>query len=134
MKKILSTLIVLAGGLVFMSFTSAEGNGTMAKSQKENIVIPSGVHAVIMKNCYMCHNLKSRGVKSKEKLNFDLLTHMALPDIVAKLQNIGDVLNNDKMPPKKFLEAHPDKAINAKDKSLLKDWAVASADSLVRNK
>ncbi len=117
-----------------MSFTAISGNGTMKKSQKENIVIPSGVHAVIMKHCYMCHNMKSHSEKSKKKLNFDLLTHMALPEMVAKLQNVADVLNNDKMPPKKFLAAHPEKALNTKDKSLLIVWAISSADSLVRNK
>ena len=134
MKKILSTLIILAGGLVFMSFTVPQGNVTTTKNKKANLVVPKGVHAVIMEHCYMCHNLKSRGEKSKKKLNFDLLTHMPLPEIVAKLQNIADVLNNDKMPPKKFLAAHPDKALNAKDKELMTVWAISSADSLMRNK
>jgi hypothetical protein len=127
-------MIILAGGLIFASFTYAQGNGTMMKSQKANLVIPAGVHSIIMQHCFMCHNTKSRGTKSKEKLSFDLLTHMELPTIVAKLQNISDELNNDKMPPKKFLEHHPEKALNAKDKSTLTLWAIASADSLMRHK
>ncbi|MBE0649751.1 MAG: heme-binding domain-containing protein [Bacteroidales bacterium] len=134
MRKILTTMIILAGGLIFMSFAVVPENNSMNKSQKANLVIPNGVHSVIMQHCFMCHNMKSRGVKSKEKLNFDLLTHMELPTIVAKLQNISDAVNNDKMPPKKFLEHHPEKALNAYDKSLLTKWAVASADSLLRNK
>ena len=117
-----------------MSFTVPQGNGTTTKSQKDNLVIPKGVHAVIMKHCFMCHNTKSKDEKPKKKLSYDILTHMALPDIVAKLQNISDVLNKDKMPPQKFLEHHPEKALNATDKSLLANWALSSADSLLRYK
>ena len=134
MKKILTTMIILAVGLIFTNFASAQGNGAMMKSQKANLVIPAGVHSVIMQHCFMCHNTKSRDTKPKEKLSFDLLTHMDLPTIVAKLQNISDEVNNDKMPPKKFLEHHPEKALNAKDKDILTVWAIASADSLIRHK
>lgn len=134
MKKILTTMVILAGSLIFTNFTFAQGTGMMKKSEKTNLVIPTGVHSVIMQHCFMCHNTKSRGEKSKEKLNFDLLTHMDLPTIVAKLQNISDAVNNDKMPPKKFLEHHPEKALNAKDKDVLTVWAIASADSLIRHK
>lgn len=56
---------------------------------------------------------------------------MLLPDIVAKLQDNHDVLNKNKMPPRKFLKHHPDKALNAKDKNLLANWAISSAESLI---
>ncbi len=127
-------MIILAGGLIFSNGTFAQGNETMQLSKKANLVIPSDVHKVIMQHCFMCHNTKSRDEKPKKKLSFDILTHMDLPTIVAKLQNITDAVNNDKMPPKKFLEHHPDKALTAQDKNALVVWAISSADSLLRHK
>lgn len=127
-------MIILAGGLIFMSFTISKGNGTMAKTHKANIVIPKGVHALIMQHCYMCHNTKSRDIKPKKKLNYDSLTQMPLPELVGKLQNIKDVLTKGKMPPKKFLEHHPDKALSASQRSFFANWATRSADSLLKYK
>ena len=133
MKKIFTILIILAGGLIFMSFTVPKESGTTTK-QNSNLIIPKGAHALIMQHCYMCHNSKSRDIKPKKKLNFDLLAQMPLPGLVGKLQGIHDVVAKGKMPPQKFLEHHPDKALSAKDKSLLENWAVATADSLMKNK
>lgn len=127
-------MIIMAGGLIFMSFTVPKQDGTTPKKQKANIVIPEGVHALIMKHCYMCHSTKSKDKKPKKKLNFDLLTQMPLPGLVGKLQGIHDVVDSSKMPPKKFLEHHPDKALTASEKVFLAHWAVSSADSLMKNK
>jgi hypothetical protein len=82
----------------------------------------------------MCHNTKSRDKKPKKKLNFDLLTQMPLPGLVGKLQGIYDVVDSSKMPPKRFLEHHPDKNLSPKDRIRLAQWAISSADSLMKNK
>ena len=61
----------------------------------------------------MCHNTDSKNTKGKMKFNFDKITNgdYSTGKVASKLRKIVSELNENSMPPKKFLSKHPEKAL-----------------------
>lgn len=92
---------------------------------------PKAVQAIIQKSCFGCHNSESQNDKAKEKLDFkafDSLEHM---NKIKALREIGKAVEEDEMPPKKFLDRYPDRALTADEKKALMDWAGNEAKTLM---
>jgi hypothetical protein len=51
--------------------------------------------------------------------------------LVSKLAEIAEVVEENNMPPAKFLEYNPDAALSEEQKQLLINWANTSAESLM---
>ncbi len=98
----------------------------------DNIVIPDDVNAIIENKCFGCHNVDSKSDKAKKKLLFDELTGLSKAKIVAKLDDIHDVVDEGKMPPEKFLERYPDKTLTEDEAAKLKEWAQSTSDELMK--
>ncbi len=133
-NRIATFVVVLSGALFLWAFTLPEGitkTEKLTKDKKPAFVMPENVNKVVMNSCYGCHNSKSKGEKSKKKLNFDKLPTLHHHKMVVKLQDIADVVHDGDMPPKKFLVKHPEKALTKSDKTLLQKWASETAESLM---
>lgn len=91
------------------------------------------VNAVIQNKCFGCHNTDSKNDKAKEKLDFKVMETLSGPDKVKAYREIGDVLKEEEMPPKKFLERYPDKALTKDEHKMLTDWAKAEAKNAMKN-
>ena len=50
--------------------------------------------------------------------------------LISKLGKISKQLNNNKMPPKKYLGNNPDKKLTVEESKLIIDWATEQADIL----
>lgn len=111
--------------IVFFASVSVNANNNPTKSPAKEV--PENVQAAIQKSCFGCHNADSQNDKAKDKLDFKKLETLSGPDKVHALREIGKVVKDDDMPPKKFLEKYPDKALNADEKKLLMDWAKQEA-------
>jgi hypothetical protein len=96
-----------------------------------SVEMPENVKAVIDNKCFGCHNVESTSDKAKEKLLFDGLDELSKVELVGTLGDIEKVLDEDKMPPEKFLEKKPEMKLTADEKLVLKEWAVATADNLM---
>lgn len=125
MKKSLSifTLVILGLGLVALS---------AKKPAKTNSSMPDDVKAVIDNSCYGCHNSESRNEDGKKALQFDTFEELTTIKKIHAYKEIEEVLDESEMPPKKFLERFPDKALNEDDKKLLMDWSKKEAEALVK--
>ncbi len=70
--------------------------------------------------------------KAKKKLLIDQLHELSKIKLVAALGDIKETVENGDMPPQKFLDKYPDKALTAEEAEKLKDWAGKAADDLLK--
>jgi hypothetical protein len=53
---------------------------------------------------------------------------------ISAYKHIGEVVEENEMPPKKFLEKRPEKKITDEEKQILIAWAKKEAETLVKSK
>ncbi len=117
--------------LVFLfaaMFTTATENPVKAKA----IDMPDDVKAVIEKSCFGCHNTDSKNDKAKDKLDLKTLGDLDKPKMIHALKEISEVVEENDMPPAKFLEKFPDKKLTDDEKKTLMNWADSQAKSLMK--
>lgn len=124
MKK---TLLIFAAAIFMVSLVAS---GTDNPTKKE--AMPDDVKAVIKNTCFGCHNTDSRNEDGKKELDFNKLDSLSKIKMISTYKKIGDVLEENEMPPKKFLERYPDKALSEDDKQLLLNWSKKEAEALVK--
>ncbi len=120
-------LVVL---LLISTFGFKIGNRMSNSTESE---IPEEVNSIIQNKCFGCHNTDSKNNKAKDKLDFKMFDSLSGPDKVHKLRDIGDVLKEDEMPPKKFLDRNPDKALTKDEHKTLMSWAKKEARNAMKN-
>lgn len=98
----------------------------------DKITIPEDVSTILDNSCFGCHNTESQNDKGKKKLSIDTMGDLTSVKLVAKLSEISDVVNENEMPPEKFLSKYPDKALSAEDAKRLTEWADATAEELMK--
>ena len=67
-----------------------------------------------------------------EKINFDHWDDYKLIKKIELLGNIGKVLEDEKMPPEKFLDRNPDARLSEDQANLLIDWTRQETDKLMQ--
>jgi len=85
-------------------------------------IFPDTVQLIVQNSCIGCHSTTSHSDKAKEKLNFDEWVSFSPIKKISKLNDIHKEINEDKMPPDKFLERFPDKKLTELQKKTLMDW------------
>jgi len=99
---------------------------------EEGFVIPEDVNQIFEKSCFGCHNVESSSDKAKKKLLIDQLAELSKTKLVAKLDDIGEVVAENEMPPEKFLAKYPDKALTEDEANRLKNWANEAMEGLMK--
>jgi hypothetical protein len=97
-----------------------------------NFEYPMAVKAIIDKKCYGCHSVQGKSDKAKKSLMWDSIPNFSKPKLVAKLDDIIDVLDQGAMPPKEVVEKYPNAKLLPEESEMLKKWAEAAADSLMK--
>ncbi len=128
MKK-RSIISVFIAALFAMSFiVSAHDNPT----KKDNM--PENVKAAINKSCFGCHNSDSKNEDAKKELDFKKLDGLSTIKKIGAYKEIGEAIEEQEMPPKKFLERKPEKKLTDEEKELLINWSKKEAEALVKSK
>lgn len=120
--------IVFAVFMVSSVLVSATENQTETKTVK----MPDDVKAIIEKSCFGCHNTDSKNDKAKEKLDLKTLYSLTKNKMIASLKDIAETVEENEMPPAKFLEKFPDKKLTDTEKKILMDWANSEAKALMK--
>jgi hypothetical protein len=94
--------------------------------------MPDDVKAIIENKCFGCHNTDSKNDKAKEKLDLKTIDSLTSPKMISALKEIAEVVDENEMPPAKFLEKFPDKKLTDAEKKTLMDWANNEAKSLMK--
>lgn len=124
-------IVTGAGALFIQGRTPQKASSSHLKSDTAAFVYPADVKAVIDDKCYGCHSKDGKSEKAKAKLMWDDLPNMVLDTVVAKLDDISEMIEKGKMPPEKFIQMKPDAAITPEQGALIKDWADKTADALM---
>lgn len=95
---------------------------------------PENVQAIIKKSCWGCHNTDSKNDDAKAELDFKKLDDLSLMKQISAYKHIGETVENNDMPPKRFLEKYPDRKLSAEEKQVLIAWAKKEAEALVKSK
>ena len=127
-KKNLFPGILVALMLVFAFGFKVSNN----LSNSPATVTNEEVNAVIQNKCFGCHNTDSKNDKAKEKLDFKVLETLSGPDKVKAYRDIADVVKEEEMPPKKFLEKNPDKTLTKDEHKMLMNWAKDEAKNAMK--
>jgi hypothetical protein len=129
--------IILPGVILFfavMALTSFKvlpfGNGPQ---DKPATVAPADVQKILENSCYDCHSDLSTNPKSLDKLNFSKWNTYTDVKKVAKYSDMSDEVSKGDMPPGKYLEKYPEKALTADQKKAVVDWANQASNKLMGN-
>jgi hypothetical protein len=125
MKKILSGIVV---SLILATTINASDK---AEVNENEMKMPENVKAVVEKSCFGCHNTDSRNEDAKEDLDFKTLNDLSLIKKIGTLRDIAEVVEEDEMPPKKFLDRYPDRAPTDEEKEILVSWVKKEVQKLI---
>jgi len=93
---------------------------------------PEEVMTIFERSCFDCHIAESGNIKGKSKLNFSKWEDYKLTKKIGKLDDIIKEVEEKKMPPKKYLNDYPDRALSDEEIKLVSEWANAEADKLMQ--
>lgn len=122
---------VLMVPIIFV-FAAFAVNGAEIPSVQKAPAMPDNVKVIVEKSCFGCHNTDSKNDKAKEDLDFKKFDTLTKQQMIHALKEIGETLEENEMPPAKFLEKNPDKKLTDAEKKILLDWANSEAKSLMK--
>ncbi len=133
MKKALFVLLpVLVLALVLTSSKVVDMESNEASAPADGFVIPEDVSAIFDKSCFGCHNADAQSEKARKKLLIDQLGDLSKAKLVGKLGEIGEVVSKNEMPPEKFLQKYPDKALTGEEAKRLAEWTEEASNELMK--
>ena len=126
-----TTAAIMVAGVILLQGSRIMKNNDQASVYDAAFVYPANVKTVIDNKCYGCHSIKGRSDDAKEALMWDSVPNLEKGKLVAKLNDMIDVLNDGSMPPEDVVKKYPDAKLLDEERKILKDWAEATADSLL---
>ncbi len=124
----------ISGLVVLFLFVSAVVFATEKPTVTSASEMPDNVQVIIKKSCFGCHNTDSGNDDAKEALDFKKLDDLSLMKKISAYKHIGETVEDNDMPPKRFLEKYPDRKLTAEEKQVIIAWAKKEAEALVKSK
>jgi hypothetical protein len=107
----------------------AQSFRSVSVRQKE---IPAEVSTILKTSCYDCHFTGARAQKALDKINFDDWDTYRPVKKIGLLGDIGKMVEEEKMPPEKFLENNPGAQLTEVQKKLLIGWTKQESANLMQ--
>lgn len=124
-----STISLLFSVAIIFSLMADESKSS-AKSLEN--AAPDNVKAIIDKSCFGCHNTSSKNKDAKEALDFKKFGELSKIKKISAYKEIGKTIEDDNMPPERFLKKYPDKKLTDEEKQLLLKWTKKEAEAVVK--
>lgn len=134
MKNLLITTATAITIVFIMGFslTSQNTNKANPQTENENFKVPDNVKAILDNSCLQCHGADGK-FKAKLKFNYENMAEMDNSKIISKLSKIEDIVDEGKMPPKKYLKKNPSHKLTNEDKETITNWASSLAEEITKN-
>lgn len=120
-------ILVIIIGFLFIQSSPANRNG-----QKSGSMYTAEVKKVIDDKCYGCHSVQGKSQKAKDALMWDNLADLQKSKMVATLDDIIEVLQENTMPPEDVIKKYPEMKLLPQEGKILQSWAESRADSLMK--
>jgi Haem-binding domain len=124
MKKQIVSIVM--AGVFFLFLQSFVPENTNEKS------FPDDIGMLIESSCYDCHAKGSKSEDALKAVNFSDWEDYRITKKIGMLEKICEVVEEDKMPPKKYLENKPDRKMSDAQKKLLCEWTKKESDKLMQ--
>jgi len=102
----------------------------MPEASKEN-GFPDEISTILKTSCYDCHSTGSKSSDALKKVDFLVWDEYQVTKKISLLGDISKVLEDEKMPPKKYLEHNPDSQLSEEQIKLLSDWTKEESEKLM---
>jgi len=111
---------------VFLCFLLLSSNAyCQKKTQVQTLAaFPENVSAIFSTSCVYCHSDQSSS-SAKMFMNLSDWDNMKAKKQAKKGKQINKKISKGAMPPKGFLEKHPDAAITVEQKKTITDWVAS---------
>lgn len=122
---------------VFVSLVLCMTGSSCSRSQGDGTVsisIPENVQAIIDTSCYQCHSAQGQSAAVRQKLDFDTLDQQDASQAIRKMVGIQETVERGRMPPKRYTDQFPERALSETDKGVLLKWAKETAALLDEKK
>ncbi|MGH7539406.1 MAG: heme-binding domain-containing protein [Gemmatimonadota bacterium] len=110
---------------------------------RAEVEAPQDVEAVLRRACFDCHSngtewpwysrvapaswLVARDVhKARDDMNFTEWPASDPDEVADLIEEIGEQIERDAMPPKRYRLLHPEARLSAQERQLLVDWSLAA--------
>jgi mono/diheme cytochrome c family protein len=93
---------------------------------------PEEVGKILKNSCFACHVTDAKGDKAKAALDFQIWEEYKLTKKISLLNKIGKVVDEGNMPPGKYLENNPDRALSEEQVKLIRDWSKKETEDLMK--
>lgn len=131
-----SGILFVIATFVFAVFIQMSQTEIINNDTETNLIeeynFPKKVKAVIEKSCFGCHSEKGSSDDAKDALRWDKMYEYDKAKLVAILDEIIEVVEEQEMPPKKFIAKNPDKKPTDKDYKILAKWADKEAEKIMK--
>lgn len=87
------------------------------------VEIPENVSKILVSTCYDCHTTGAKAEDAVKALDFKVWDEYRLTKHIAVLDDISKVMEEGKMPPKKYLEYNPEKKLSEEQRQVIGEWA-----------
>ena len=124
MKK--QIVIIVATGILFLFFQS------FRPEPPSESVFPDEITTILKTSCYDCHYTGASSEKALKAVNFADWEEYRLTKQIGLLGDIGEVVEEGKMPPGKYLENKPEAALSADQAKKLAEWTTQEAEKLMQ--
>ena len=122
MNKIeLLTIVRRVAAMTTFAVFSGVAFGQNVEKQDSTSSIPAAVLQVLKPACMTCHSNEGRD-KPKAKLNFSVWDQYTPMEKMMISSSILEEVKKGSMPPKRFLETHPEAALTEAQISQISQW------------
>ena len=130
-KTVVSLFLIISAALAMLAFTIPSGKDANPPQEKVPALFPEDVQKVFEATCFDCHTDASTGEKAKMKLNLSKWNEMSDAKKVGKMEAISEVLKAGEMPPAKYLEKFPEKALTQEQKEIVTKGVTEQTNKLM---
>lgn len=123
--------------LISFYFFTSNKNNVITSKEKNNLIpkelkldYPNEIKKIIDRSCIECHS--TNGNMAKIKVNFDYFTNGKYSNkkLAGKLNNIANAVENNRMPPAKYIAKHPKAKLSDTETKKVIEWAKKQAKIL----
>lgn len=127
--KISIYIIIL---VIIIGFLFIQSSPVSQSGQKGGSIYTAEVKKVIDEKCYGCHSVNGKSQDARDALMWDSLPNLQKSRLVATLDDIIEVLKENKMPPQGTIKKYPEMKLLPQESKILQSWAESRADSLLK--
>jgi hypothetical protein len=130
-KTIFPIMLMIAAALAVMAFTFPSVKTVNPPQDKPASVFPDTIQKIFESSCFDCHSDAASNAKAKMKLNFSKWSELTDAKKVGKMEGISEVIKSGDMPPGKYVEKFPDKALTMEQKDVVNKWITGESAKLM---